>query len=82
MDPTTDSTWTQRRYSLMLVVVCLGLGLLLHDSALERDWLLLAHRHAWLPEQFWLFATQWGDSAQALVLLMAIFLLRPLWLSL
>ena len=62
----------------LLFVVC---GLCLHGSPSNQQWLLWGHRTSWLPDQFWLFVTQWGDSAQALVLLLALFLLHPVQLA-
>lgn len=54
---------------------------MLHRSELDRFWMLGAHRASWLPDQFWLFMTQWGDSAQALILLMAVFMRAPMALA-
>jgi len=76
-DPTRKTHWIGVSLALLLVVM----GLFLHDSPLNQQWLLWGHRNSWLPDQFWLFVTQWGDSAQALVLLLALFLLRPVPLA-
>jgi membrane-associated phospholipid phosphatase len=76
-DPTRKTHWIGVSLALLLVV----LGLYLHGSPLNQEWLLWGHRNSGLPDQFWLFVTQWGDSAQALVLLLALFLLRPVQLA-
>lgn len=72
-DPTRKTHWIGVSLALLLVVS----GLFLHGSPMNQQWLLWGHRSSWLPDQFWLFVTQWGDSAQALVLLLALFLTTP-----
>jgi membrane-associated phospholipid phosphatase len=64
-----------------LAWLCIACGLFLHGSSLNQQWLILGHRNNWLPDQFWLFVTQWGDSAQALVLLLTVFMQNPVKLA-
>jgi membrane-associated phospholipid phosphatase len=60
-----------------LALLLMACGLYLHGSLLNRQWLIWGHRNSWLPDQFWLFVTQWGDAAQALLLLLVVFRLHP-----
>jgi membrane-associated phospholipid phosphatase len=69
------------RLSGWLALFSIAIGLGLHHSEANVQLLLWLHRHPSLPDAAWLFITQWGDSAQALVLLLALFLHRPLPLS-
>lgn len=71
--PPTKVHWL----SWTLALLCIALGLFLHASPLNQQWLIWGHRNSWLSDQFWLFVTQWGDAAQALVLLLVVFRLRP-----
>lgn len=64
-----------------LALLCMALGWYIHGSPLNQHWLILGHRNNWLSDQFWLFVTQWGDSAQALVLLLAVFMQNPVKLA-
>jgi membrane-associated phospholipid phosphatase len=66
-----------RQLSWAFAVLCMALGLSVHASAMDRMWMTWAHRQDWLPDQLWLFLTQWGDSAQALVLVLAVFMHLP-----
>lgn len=69
------------RLSGWMALLCIVIGLGLHHSAANLQLMLWVHRHPSLPDAAWLFITQWGDSAQALVFLLALFLHRPLPLS-
>jgi len=69
------------RLSGWMALLSIAIGLGLHHSAANLQLLLWLHSHPSLPDAAWLFITQWGDSAQALVLLLALFLHRPLPLS-
>jgi len=64
-----------------LALSLIAVGMFLHASAMDRVLMFWAHRQAWLPDQFWLFMTQWGDSAQALLLLMVLFMKLPVQLA-
>ena len=75
--PTLKTSWISVSLACLLVVG----GLVLHGSSWNQEWLIWVHRSSWLPDQFWLFVTQWGDSAQALLLLLALFLLHPVQLA-
>jgi membrane-associated phospholipid phosphatase len=75
--PTLKTSWISVSLACLLVVG----GLVLHNAPWNQEWLIWGHRSRWLPDQFWLFVTQWGDSAQALLLLLALFLLHPVPLA-
>ncbi len=62
----TQAAW------LTAFVFC-ACGVLLHHSSLNQEWLILGHQKTWLPEQFWLFVTQWGDAGQCLLLMLILF---------
>jgi hypothetical protein len=82
-DTPTEFAWSQKTLygGGVLVFLCIASGLLLHQSDWDRQWLLKGHQSAWLPDQVWLFITQWGDSGQALVLLLALWLTHPVKLA-
>lgn len=75
--PTAHVHW----HSWALAWLCIAGGLFLHGSSLNHQWLILGHRNNWFSDQFWLFVTQWGDSAQALVLLLTVFMQSPVKLA-
>ena len=75
--PLTKVYWR----SVYLALLCIVLGLYIHGSPLNQQWLILGHRNNWFSDQFWLFLTQWGDSAQALVLLLSLFMQNPVKLA-
>ena len=62
----TQAAW------LTAFVFC-ACGVLLHHSSLTREWLIQGHQTTWLPGQFWLFVTQWGDAGQCLLLMLVFF---------
>ncbi len=64
-----------------LALLCIVCGLYLHGSPLNQQWLIWGHRNSWFSDQFWLFVTQWGDAAQALLLLLTLCMLRPINLA-
>lgn len=64
-----------------LALLCIVFGLSLHGSSLNQQWLIWGHRNSWFSDQFWLFVTQWGDAAQALLMLLALFMLQPVKLA-
>jgi len=66
----------------LLALVCIGYGAWLHHSPLNQEWLIQGHQISWLPEQFWLFVTQWGDAGQCLLLLLILFAKDSVKLSL
>ena len=57
----------------LAALTCIACGFGLHHSSLNQEWLIQGHQNAWLPEQFWLFVTQWGDAGQCLLLLLILF---------
>jgi membrane-associated phospholipid phosphatase len=57
----------------LTALICIACGIGLHHSSLNQDWLILGHQKTWLPEQFWLFVTQWGDAGQCLLLMLILF---------
>ena len=75
--PLTKVYWR----SVYLALLCIVLGLYIHGSPLNQQWLMLGHRNSWFSDQFWLFVTQWGDAAQALVLLLTLFMQNPVKLA-
>jgi len=66
---------------ITLAMLCIVFGVYLHGSPLNQQWLIWGHRNSWLPDQFWLFVTVWGDAAQALLLLLALFMQNPVRLA-
>lgn len=70
-----------RLWAFLLVLMCVATGWYLHASDLNRQFLLFVHRQSWLPDPFWIFVTQWGDSAQALAFLLAVWLAQPTQLA-
>ena len=81
MQPTThpeNALSPKTLYGVLgLVFVCIAAGLWVHASDVNRQWLLAVNQGAWLPDQVWLFITQWGDSGQGLVLLLALWITQP-----
>ena len=57
----------------LTALICIAGGVGLHHSSLNHEWLIQGHQKSWLPEQFWLFVTQWGDAGQCLLLLLILF---------
>lgn len=57
----------------LAALICIACGIWLHHSSLNQEWLILGHQKTWMPEQFWLFVTQWGDAGQCLLLMMILF---------
>lgn len=57
----------------LTALMCIACGVGLHHSSLNQAWLIQGHQNSWLPEQFWLFVTQWGDAGQCLLLLLILF---------
>lgn len=74
--------WEIWRCTVILATLCMVSGVTLHHSAVDHEWLIWGHRQVWLPDQFWLFVTQWGDAGQSLILLMVIFFDRCVDLAL
>lgn len=57
----------------LTALMCIACGVWLHHSSLNQEWLIQGHQETWLPEQFWLFVTQWGDAGQCLLLMLILF---------
>ena len=57
----------------LTALICIACGVGLHHSSLNQEWLIQGHQKTWLPEQFWLFVTQWGDAGQCLLLMLILF---------
>jgi membrane-associated phospholipid phosphatase len=57
----------------LTALMCIACGVWLHHSSLNQEWLIQGHQKTWLPEQFWLFVTQWGDAGQCLLLMLFLF---------
>jgi len=69
------------RWGWLVALVCIVGGLVLHHGAGDLHVLLWLHRTPLLTDSVWLFVTQWGDSAQALVFMLALFMHQPRQLS-